>query len=156
MPFDGPGEARDAIYTFFVNGLAAQLPSWTNPIIIYDGKHVPDPPDDTQPYLRVELRHTDRKQRTVGGAGGRRFRAKFTLTIKVLTKLGEGNDDYKVGATTFAGADSIVKAMEKTFEGKTTGIDAAQFYHVRSREYGEFEGRWLVLIIVDGDYDTVR
>lgn len=156
MPFDGPGSARDAIYSFFVAGLAAQLPSWSSPVIIYDGKHAPDPPVDMQPYIRAQLRHLDRNQRTVGGAGGRRFRAKFALTLKVYTALGEGNDNYYVGSTLYPGGDSIAKAMLATFEGKTTGIDQAQFYHVRSREVGEEEGRWLTLVTVDGDYDTVR
>ncbi len=155
MPFAGPKEARDAVYGFLVAGLATQLPSWT-PVIIFDDKQEPQPTVDMEPYLRAQFRHTDRLQRTVGGAGGRRFRAKFQLTLKLYTRLGAGMDDYAVGMTNFPGADTIVNALLKIFEGKTTGIDSAQFYHVRSQEYGEDEGRYRTNIIVPGDYDTVR
>ncbi len=155
MTYAGPKEARDAVYGFLTAGLASLLPSWT-PVIVFDDKQEPQPPTDMSPYLRAQFRHVDRNQRTVGGAGGRRFRAKFVLTLKIYTRLGMGMDDYLVGVTSYPGADTIAGVLLHIFEGKTTGIDAAQFYHVRSREYGEDEGRYLTLVLVDGDYDTVR
>lgn len=148
--------ARDAVYTFMAAGLASRLPGWANPVIIFDDKQKPEPPDDMSPYIRAQLRHHARGQVTVGGAGGRRFRARFSLTMKVYTKLGSGMDDYTVGVTTFSGADKICEALIHVFEGKTTGIDQAQFYKVRSQEYGEDEGRYRTNVIVEGDYDIVR
>lgn len=156
MPFATITDARDAVYGFLVSGLATYLPGWTSPVIIFDDKQEPQPTADQSPYLRAQMRHTDRNQVTVGGAGGRRFRAKFTLTIKIYTRLGSGMDDYAVGLTTFAGADKISDAIMHTFEGKTTGIDQAQFYRVRTVEFGESEGRYCTYVYVNGDYDTVR
>lgn len=156
MPFADIGAARDAIYTFMVSGLATQLPSWT-PIIIFDNKQTPAPPDDQRPYMRVQLRHTDRNQRSIGGAGGRRFRAKFQVTCKVYTMLGVGADPYSpaVGQPVYPGSDVIAQALMNIFQGKTTGTDQAQFYHVRSQEYGEDEGRYRTNVLINGDYDTI-
>jgi len=155
MPFATITDARDAIYGFLVSGLGTHLPSWT-PVIIFDDKQQPQPTVDQSPYLRAQLRHTDRNQVTVGGAGGRRFRAKFTLTLKIYTRLGSGMDGYSVNGTSFPGADEISDALMHTFEGKTTGIDQAQFYRVRTVEHGEDEGRYMTCVYVNGDYDTVR
>jgi hypothetical protein len=157
MPFAGPAEARDAVYGFLVAGLSSKLPDW-DAVIIFDDKQTPDPPEDMSPYIRAQFRHLRREQSTVGGAGGRRFRAKFQLTLKVYTKLGSGMDDYSLdgGTTTLPGADTICQALLGVFDGKTTGVDQAQFYKASSQEYGADEGRYRTNVLVQGDYDTVR
>lgn len=156
MTYATIADARDAVYGFLQAGITSRIPSWTSPVIIYDDKETPSPPKDMIPYLRAQMRHTDRRQASVGGAGGRRFRSKFQLTMKLYTQPGKGMADYKVGATTWPGQDTIINGLLRIFEGKTTGIDAVTFYRVTPQEYGEDEGRYRTNLLVNGDYDTVR
>lgn len=159
MPFATQGAARDAVYAFLMAGIVARISQWTSPIVVFDDKNVPAPPKDEKPYIRAQMRHTDRKQSSIGGAGGRRFRSKFQLTLKVYTLIGMGNDDYKIpggGATVYPGQDTICDALLLVFDGKTTGTDAASFYNPKRLEFGEDEGRQRSNVIVMGDYDTLR
>lgn len=156
MPYETQGAARDAIYGFMMTGLGLYISTWVNPIIVFDDKQEPQPPITQIPYMRAQLRHTGRTQVTVGGAGGRRFRSKFQLTMKVYTWMGRGMDDYSYLTVDYPGQDTICDALLHVFEGSTTGTDAAQFYQVRRLEYGEDEGRYRSTVIASGDYDTVR
>jgi hypothetical protein len=161
MPYAGPGEARDAIYTFVGAGLLARLPTFDQSVIIFEDKQTPAAPTDKRPYFRIQVVHQGRSQRSIGGAGGRRFRAKFTITIRIYTDIGQGMDDYQLAGAlptdpVYDGADKIAGALLRVFDGQTTGLDGISFYRARSQEYGTVEGRFQTNVLVEGDYDTIR
>lgn len=155
MTYPTMGAARDAAYKFLTDGLTSELPAWTK-IIIFDDKNTPAPPVDQRPYIRAQFRHTMRDQSSIGGAGGRRFRSKFQLTLKIYTQLGKGMDDYKIGVPSYPGQDTIGDALLRIFEGKSTAGYSMSFFKVQPQEYGEDEGRYRMNVLVRGDYDTVR
>lgn len=145
MPFTSTEQAKDAILTVFKTAWDTITPS--PPAVIYQGTKK-DTPDGDESFVRVWLQHTDGFQSTVGGAGGRRFRAEGSLSFFVHTPL--KLDDGGTLAYQYA------KVLQDAYEGKSTGGDQVEFRRVRLIEVGT-DGTWYrVNVLMDFDYDRIK
>lgn len=117
--------ARESIYQSFVDGWSSFTPKTL--------ENEDFTPTSGISYVRMVVRHDDRKQETLGVVGNRKFETDGRVVIQIFTPTDKG-----------AGiADPIVEKVRSIFEGKT--IDSIRYYEVNSRELSP-DGKWNMVV----------
>lgn len=121
-------QAVDAIHAFFAAGWNGLTP------VIHDDEKKDHPKDAT--WVRLNVRHVDADQRTIGAPGANRHEQLGTITIQIFQPIG------------FAGQDARAKAVTAAaiFRGKNT--QGIKFYRV-SQSRGDPDGRGFFQINVN-------
>ena len=120
--------------------------SWntTGHPIFYEGVGK-DRPEDTQPFARVWIRHTNGRQATLGGRGGRSFERTGLLTVQVYAPIGKGlRESYP-----------LAKVVADTFEGEASP-NGIWFRNVRINEVGKDGAFILTNVIIDFEYNEIK
>jgi hypothetical protein len=143
MPIANLTEARDALYTPFLQAWAASAYS-TVPVHYPDA--IEEGNDASESYVRVHITHTNERQKTLGETGQRRYRLYGLINFQVFTPLNTGQID----------ADLMTTIIKNAYRGKNTGsTDAITFRGTRVTEVGRDGGRLQTNVTVDFDYDEI-
>ena len=111
--------ARESIYQHFVTGWGSTS------AFTFDGEDFTPPESD--PWVRLVVRHAASQQASLGGLGNRKFDRAGLVIVQVFTPLDQGA----------AAADVLVEKVMEIFEGKT--IDLIRFVSVTPQEIGPLE-----------------
>ena len=104
------------------------------------------PDDETDPWARVTLQHTDGGQASLtGGLGTTRWGRTGILTVQIFVPTGEGLSE----------ARSLAKIVTDGFEGTST-TNGVWFRNARINEVGP-DGDWFQTnVLIDFIYDEVK
>lgn len=130
-------EVREAIYSRFNT-------QWgTRTAFTFDNERF-DSEKQTDPWVRLSVRHVGGGQDTLGPPGGRKYRRKGQVFLQIFTAVDEG----------LSVADGHAQFAKPIFEGVSfSGVDFMDF---RVREVGP-DGKWFqTLVEWDFDYDEIR
>jgi len=143
MPLTSHAAARDAIGTKLKTAWDAQTPPV--PLMLYDDVKG-DVPKDGISWARVQVRHNESNQVTLGEVAGRRFRRFGIVLVQIFTPFGDGLD----------AADAFAKVANDAFEGEETSPDEVIFRNVRVNEIGQ-SGDWFQTdVLADFEWDQVK
>jgi len=104
-----------------------------------------DIPTGTDPWARIDLKHSDEEQATLSGlTGTRRFRRDGGIAVQIFTRSGEG----------LSSGHALAKIVQDAFEGVSS--DGIWFRNVRVNEIGP-DGDWYQInVLIDFTYDEIK
>lgn len=141
-------QARAAIYSEFL-GIGTQAadypilarlrgsdPNEVGSRVLFDNETHKQPEKDT--WIRVAIRHTGRRQITLGRIGNRRFEIFANLLVQILTPAGGF----------FADVDDLALEIQDLFDSKSLSTDGGDllFEAGTAREVGP-DGKWNIVVV---------
>ena len=144
-------QARNEVFTLFRTAWLADASS-LGVELRYEDVGPTDPPKiptggDAPSWVRIQLRHADGDQSSLGGETGTRIFERFgIITVQVFTPTGDG----------LVLNDTLSLIARNAFEGKTTSPGAVRLRRARIVAVGE-DGPWYQSnVLVDFEYDEVK
>lgn len=123
MSFTTIKEVKDAIVSQFVIDWASQT------VIAYDNDDY-KPPNDTTPWVRLNVQFSGGNQASLGSTGTRKFRYEGWVIVQVFTPIGSAKTSDN---------DGFANDAKNVFEGKH--ISGIWFREVGVRYVGP-DGKW--------------
>lgn len=134
-------EAKQAILNRFSAMTSLAAADWARDNETYDPGDRLTP---NAPWARVSIRHTSGAQGSLGRPGNRKFNARGTVFVQIMTTSDSG---------TSAG-DLLAQETRDIFRG--TSFDGLRFTNVDIREVPEGGSWWVTLVEAPFDYQETK
>ena len=132
-----PNEFRALVYNSFITGWGTRSP------FTFDNEQW-DPPEG-QNWVRLTVRHGNRRQKTLGRTGNRKFERDARVLLQIFTLPNKG----------LTSADDLAQAFFEIFEGSNLGNEVFAG-ETDYRERGTAEGWAMAIASADFTYDEIR